>query len=144
MIVVEEIMFVGRDQVSDIRTRLADALADHNSICDGHTTTECWCGEREPVHGNGIEWAEHVADVLLSLPGIAIVELPPETITPTGWGDDCLGAWPAAPGEDPVSAWPKGKIAMSGGDFISVPDAHALAAALLAAAQAAEKSTTQQ
>lgn len=101
-------------------------------------------GEREPVHGNGIEWAEHVADVLLSLPGIAIVELPPETITPTGWGDDCLGAWPAAPGEDPVSAWPKGKIAMSGGDFISVPDAHALAAALLAAAQAAEKSTTQQ
>lgn len=75
---------------------------------------------------------------------IAVVELPSDTIIPTGWGDDCLGCWPAPGNGDPVSAWPldvyhKGNVALSNGDFMSATDARALAAALLAAADAAER-----
>lgn len=77
-------------------------------------------------------------------PKYVTVELPDETIIPTGWGMDCLGAWPAREGEDPVSAWPSGRydqeaVAMPDGGFISIADARALAAALLAAADAAER-----
>lgn len=46
--------------MTDIRTRLADALAAELEIRRGTVQT----------------WGAHIADVLLSLPGIAIVELP--------------------------------------------------------------------
>jgi hypothetical protein len=64
--------------MSDIRTRLADALLEHaphhkNNSVDLWVACKC---------GNGVRYYDrrkhvaHVADVLLSLPGIAIVELP--------------------------------------------------------------------
>lgn len=46
--------------MTDPAELIADVLADHQSISDGHLTTECWCGKTE-VRGNGIEWANHVA-----------------------------------------------------------------------------------
>lgn len=50
----------GKDEMSDIRTRLTDALA----------------AELELRRGTVQTWGAHIADVLLSLPGIAIIELP--------------------------------------------------------------------
>jgi hypothetical protein len=44
--------------MSDVRSRLADAIADELEIRRGTVQT----------------WGAHIADVLLSLPGIAIVE----------------------------------------------------------------------
>jgi hypothetical protein len=64
--------------VSDIRARLADALRKHNpAICHGQHYLEASWSQMERI------WAQHVADVLLSLPGIAIVELPDREIDPT-------------------------------------------------------------
>lgn len=70
--------------------------------------------------------------------GYAVVKLPDECIIPTGWGHDCLGAWPVTDFRDPVSAWPRCQVAMPDGDFITSDRARALAVALLAAANAAE------
>lgn len=70
--------------------------------------------------------------------GYAVVELPGQCIIPTGWGHDCLGAWPVTDFRDPVSAWPRRQVAMPDGDFITLDRARALAVALLAAADAAE------
>lgn len=80
------------------------------------------------------------ADIVVALKAarLAIVDLPKQQIIPTGWGDDCLGSWPAGgPLGSPVSAWPSG-VAMPGGEFIAVTEARLLAAALLAAADAVE------
>lgn len=70
------------------------------------------------------------------------IELPDETIIPIGWGEDCIGAWPSGSGlpyVDPVSAWPKGEVAMPNGDFMPAENARALGLALIAAANAAEQ-----
>jgi hypothetical protein len=53
--------------MTNLRARLADALADHASTEDG-----CFCGKDDHLAYD--YWARHVADVLLSLPGIAIVD----------------------------------------------------------------------
>jgi hypothetical protein len=56
--------------MTDIRARLADALRDQ------WTPSTVVYGTDEPVGFYSPEdWAHHVADVLLSLPGIAIVEV---------------------------------------------------------------------
>lgn len=70
--------------------------------------------------------------------GYAVVELPSECIIPTGWGHDCLGAWPVTDYRDCVSAWPRGEVALPDADFVTVEFARSFAAALLAAADAAE------
>lgn len=70
--------------------------------------------------------------------GYALVELPKRCIVPTGWGDDCLGAWPTTSHDEPASAWPKGQVATPDDEWMSPRDARSLAAALLAAAEAAE------
>ena len=72
-----------------------------------------------------------------------LVQLPEQTIVPSGWDDTCVGCWPVnkkRPYMDPVSAWPnKGEeVAMPNGDFISADEARRLAVALIAAANAAE------
>jgi hypothetical protein len=55
--------------VSDLRQRLADALRQHQSW----DTLICDCGWDGDDGQNS--WSSHVADVLLSLPGIAIVDV---------------------------------------------------------------------
>lgn len=74
----------------------------------------------------------------LKAAGYVVVELPRQCIVPTGWGDDCLGAWPASGWDDPVSAWPRRQVATPDDKWIDPDDARSLAAALLAAANAAE------
>lgn len=54
-----------RNVMSDIRIRLADALRQH-SMLDDRDWQKCECG--------AANYPEHVADVLLSLPGIYIVD----------------------------------------------------------------------
>lgn len=73
---------------------------------------------------------------------IAVVKLPEPCAPPSYWGEDCIGAWEAIGyGPDPVSAWPGQKqVALPDGMFITAIAARDLAAALLAAADAAEVS----
>jgi hypothetical protein len=70
--------------MTDIRTRLADALRQHYFWWPNHSSigmqAHCQCGERPR---DWSYWADHGADVLLSLPGIAIVELPATFINQT-------------------------------------------------------------
>jgi hypothetical protein len=56
--------------MSDIRQRLADALNGHGWVL-GNTRCQAGCGF--PTR-NGDDWRLHVADALLSLPGITIVD----------------------------------------------------------------------
>ncbi|QRY43155.1 hypothetical protein JVX93_21665 [Mycolicibacterium boenickei] len=90
------------------------------------------------------QFAHAVADVALAAlkaARIAVVELPEPCPIPSRWGEDCLGAWEAINyGADPVSAWPDRRrgVALPDATFISNEAARDLAAALLAAADAAE------
>lgn len=66
--------------MSDIRQRLADAL--ETGLRSGGTW---WAGSREiPAQ------AEHMADALLSLPGIAITEVPEGMYVALKWDRDAL------------------------------------------------------
>lgn len=76
--------------MSDLRARLADALREHY-LWDEFNNTDgrrarCRCDLTNPSITNGVpdggwmpfeDYATHVADVLLSLPGIAIVDRKP-------------------------------------------------------------------
>lgn len=114
----------------------AEVIASHWP----NLTGSCTCGT--PADTRRLH-AAHQLDALKAA-GWVVVELPKPVTIPAGWrGENCLGAWQGPDCEDPVSAWRHGRydpdaIAMPGGDFISVDDARALAAALLAAADAAE------
>lgn len=119
--------------MTDIRTRLVGALREKlAAICDSDYA----------------RWADHFADVLLSLPGIAIVELPePDSnhydgeyggpADRPGWLDICLDI----DGVD-VSVWNPGEVQIGLRQEplnpICANDARKLAAALLAAANATE------
>lgn len=125
--------------MSDIRARLTEALRQHqfweaNHASIGHEA-HCRCGER-PL--NWVYWTSHLADMLLSLPGIAIVDLPPVTIQ-----RDTYSSWlfTDAGGEVESVTWPAAddEIAVSGIGSYTVSEARIFAAALLAAANAAEQ-----
>lgn len=110
--------------------------------------------ESEHIPLAGVMWEQvqsevqafHGAEVALAAlkaARIAVVELPEQCVVPSHWSDDCLGAWEAINyGADPVSAWPGKRrgVALPDATFVSVDAARDLAAALLAAADAAEAS----
>ena len=110
--------------MSELRQRLADALREHLYEWD----EDHWhCAKCEiPVTGTE-DWAVHVADVLLSLPGIAIVELPePMNLSRSD------------------STFPHDIVAYPGGVMdcdcdLKPSDARSIAAVLLAAANKAEE-----
>lgn len=126
----------------DLRARLVALLYEHQEGATANLNLgrdECRCGE-QGMQG----WREHFADVVLALPGVAVVELPEQTNIPADW-TLCKAAWPTGGPYGPVSLWPSpsraldpDEIAMPGGDWIPVDEARALAAALLAAADATE------
>lgn len=132
--------------MSDVRARLADALRNHRpSSFDNGASCSCgnWgCGNWRWTYGFG--WDDHILDVLLSLDGIAIVELPAADSTRYE-GDDVPStdrlAW-FPDGEFSVSRWnyPEVQIEYRGEPLepVAIRTARALAAALLAAADAAE------
>lgn len=99
--------------MTDIRTRLVGALREKlAAICDSDYA----------------RWADHFADVLLSLPGIAIVELP----EPIGDRSNVTDAIKNPRWTCTIN--PDSSIEFEG----SPEEARALAATLLAAANAAE------
>jgi hypothetical protein len=107
--------------VPDIRTRLADALDKHEGV-EGWSF--CRCSDKQK------HCAGHLADVLLSLPGIAIVELPAPNQFAPDWKDF---------GHAQTYAALPGQVArFSGKQWITSSEARAIAAALLAAANATE------
>lgn len=118
--------------VTDIRARLADALKkiDYDSI----------------MYGDKKTFLEQ-ADALLSLPGIAITELPePDSTRYDGDEHEPEDRLCWLPGDDfEVSVWNQGEVQREGfgwGDLepLSVAEARTVAAALLAAANATEAS----
>ncbi|AQT78289.1 hypothetical protein B1R94_02130 [Mycolicibacterium litorale] len=92
------------------------------------------------VSGESLQRDHHAAVIVAALKAqrIAVVELPQDVIIPTGWGDDCLGAWPTTSETDPVSAWPGHQVVTPDDRWMPSRDARSLEAALLAAADAAE------
>jgi hypothetical protein len=117
--------------VTDIRTRLADALRKHLLVPKA-PAFRAW-----DVDG--------LVDALLSLPGIAIVELPePDSTRYDGDDHEPQDRLCWLPGDDfEVSVWNPGEVQRCGfgwGDFepLSVAEARTTAVSLLAAANAAE------
>lgn len=111
--------------VADVRARLADALLKHRGfpahcVC-GWKSTDGWKSTSE-------KHEHHLADVLLSLPGIAIVALPEA---------DEEGEW--LNGDLVASA--RNRLRLYGLDDsrLSSSEGREIAAALLAAANAAER-----
>lgn len=109
--------------MSDVRVRLAEALRGHqrNPYGQHDGWWECSCSTDEP------HTPEHLADVLLSLEGVAIVALP----EPTGTHNSGLCF------DKEVRTY-KDRVLIDTDYDISIGYARALAAALLAAAAAAE------
>lgn len=111
--------------MTDIRAQLSDALRDHRfERWSPESFSRCACGQR-------FEWPrsdhpEHLADVLLSLPGIAIVELP----VGVGWAAEDWSAKPLQRDRPFIRVGVESPLFPDG--------AREFAAALLAAANAAE------
>ena len=129
--------------MSDVRARLAEALRGHqrNPYGQHDGWWECSCSADEP------HTPEHLADVLLSLEGVAIVELPTRVGSrwPVDDEDDfavstvelvrASDAFAATPRRHPGCKVEWGSVELN----LCTRDARALAAALLAAAAAAER-----
>lgn len=79
--------------MTDIRTRLADALRDQWTPSTVIYGTDEPAGFNSPNH-----WAHHVADVLLSLPGIAIIDTTKidriAAAIAGNWPDTYAKSWP--------------------------------------------------
>lgn len=129
--------------MSDVRARLAAALRGHqrNPYGQHDGWWECSCSTDEP------HTPEHLADVLLSLEGVAIVALPEPEATGSGQGGEFDAWWGRYPDNDPHHAprwagydvWAEhGKVHTSAIHEHTPDQARALAAVLLAAADAAK------
>lgn len=104
-------------------------------IDNGTPDAHCYCGHR-PAR-LGASWHAHVADAILTIPGITIMELPEPDYGPDGEGQF---GW-SANGTD-ITATPDldGHWSVWDSDCQLEPhDARDLAAALLAAAEYAER-----
>lgn len=131
--------------MSDIRATLAEALRGHVYNQDSY---ECGCqlDSEYPTTISGDEWAEHLANAILSLPGVTTIALPEPTSTREDDEDDesahRLGWWQnGSPYYITQWGYPNEvQIAYDGEALepINVSEARFLAAALLAAADAAE------
>lgn len=142
------------EHVTDtLRDRIAEALLVHNTytVYDSDmtkVTCDCgWVGDTDYC----AEQERHVADAILAIPGSAVVELPEPDPVPTDEDDGKppLARWGAESGADfQTSVWHFGEVQIdqyaSGGwwealEPISAANARRFAAALLAAADFAER-----
>lgn len=122
----------------DLRTVLTETLRQHAVQTSVHKVW-CSCGNWEGRKGH----AEHVADVLLGLPGVVVTQLPDGDVDPE-WGDV---SWPVPLTTEKRAGklridpdWRAGPRIASVGipTPIAVADAPGFAAALLAAALSVE------
>lgn len=132
-------------ETTDIRAKLVALLYEHQEDAAFNLDLgrdECRCGE-QGTQG----WREHFADVLLSLEGVAIVALPEPDDTGSGQGGEFDAWWGRYPDNDPHHAprwagydvWAEhGKVHTSAIHEHTPDQARALAAVLLAAADAAK------
>lgn len=123
-----------------LRELLKTALEQHRwmafdmswDVCTGSGGSCNWRGKSKAAH------AEHLTDVLLSLPGIAVVDVPAQV----------AGFWPVVVTGEPEQVYlsnepeswadPERIVCISGMGYIYVDEARSLAAALLAAAAEAD------
>ena len=126
-----------------LRDRIAAAIAAHEPVTDySGADGECiecdlnprWPDSEAPT-GPTAGWkrhATHLADAILAIPGVAVVELPEPA--------EAVRCWPALVGGEPESVYlAQGEVIVSGGLRVYVDEARDLAAALLAAADYAER-----
>ena len=114
-----------------LRDRIVQVQAEH---VEGQLTNydaagreECGCG-----HQGNATYREHLADAILAIPGVAVVELPEPA--------EAVRCWPALVGGEPESVYlAQGEVIVSGGLRLYADEARDLAAALLAAADYAER-----
>ncbi|MCA9843228.1 MAG: hypothetical protein KC491_01125 [Dehalococcoidia bacterium] len=110
---------------TELSARIAAVMEAHD------VNSDCQC------HDYITNWFDHMADAILAMPGIAVVELPEPVYGPDGGGqfgwDTAISTVTATPDEDGYwSVWDQ--------DFQMEPhEARDLAAALLAAAEYAER-----
>jgi len=123
-----------------LRDRIAEALAVHNAYTIyepdsdmNKVTCDCgWVGDTDYCS----EQERHVADAILAIPGIAVVELPEPSEFADMWlHGDVHVASPCTHPRSPVAL----EIDPGSPVWISTEYARDLAAALLAAADYAEK-----
>lgn len=115
----------------NLRDRIIRIQAEH---IDGQLTNydagreECGCGRQ-----GSATYREHLADAILAIPGVAVVELPEPA--------EAVRCWPALVGGEPESVYlaAQGEVIVSGGLRLYADEARDLAAALLAAADYAER-----
>lgn len=123
--------------MTDIRTRLADALREHiGKRHVGSGAIFCTAGPGGLVHATSPtwrEWSEHVANALLSLEGVSVVKLPGST----GVNGQDNRVW-SIPGFYVEQEF-NGDVIINDRFAVCADELPALAAALLAAAAAAEK-----
>ncbi|OBK49411.1 hypothetical protein A5656_28410 [Mycobacterium gordonae] len=127
-----------------VRAKLTEALRDQHAMAYDAAMYYCDCGM---ATGGYRVWADHMVDVLLSLEGVAIVELPTRVGSrwPVDDEDDfavstvelvrASDAFAATPRRHPGCKVEWGSVELN----LCTRDARALAAALLAAAAAAER-----
>lgn len=114
-----------------VRAKLAEALRDQHAMAydDDAAMYYCDCGM---ATGDYRVWADHMVDVLLSLEGVTIVALPEPNSFMSSWTH--FG---------PVAIFDQkpGLVTFGTGEWLSPGQSRYLAAALLAAADAAEAVT---
>lgn len=110
---------------SDSNTLASVLLAHQGPFWDGIHSR---CGCRRILLG-AQEWAEHLQEVLRSVPGIEIVELPEPFVTTTN-----TAGWATVP----AVSRNVGYVLMDRPSALTPDDAREVAAALIAAARAAE------
>jgi hypothetical protein len=121
----------------DAREVIAATLRQHPQADEwGYPVEECRCG----AWFNG-DYAEHVADVLLGLSGVAITQLP----EPNPNGVRRHPSWRVIVDGEPEDVYvrreqnePEIEVVVSGVTSLTSGETHALAAALLAAAREAD------
>lgn len=132
----------------DLRAQIADALAGHDHW-DYAGDLQCRCGESFYGDGDGDkkaqEWGAHAADVVLALPGVAVVGLPEQMTDRSNVADSIKdrpmwevgGSWTSLTDNAGEIEFETDNQNACG--CLNTPDdARALAAALLAAANSAE------
>lgn len=125
-----------------LRARLAEALREHFKLHRAGRPEEWVCGGCHADFHNFRCHEDHVADVLLSLEGVAIVALPEPEDTGSGQDGEFDAWWGHSARWSGHDVWAESGAVHTSAIHQHTPEqARYLAAVLLAAADAAEAAT---